>query len=58
MSKKKTTKIIRELREWLKNDWIDSETRQEYEEAIGHLEQVERITSELLAFEKTENKQK
>jgi hypothetical protein len=51
-------KIIRELREWLKNDWIDSETRQEYEEAIGYLEQVERITAELLAFEKLESKQK
>jgi hypothetical protein len=58
MSNKKTTKIIREFREWLKNDWIDSETKKEYEEAIGHLEQTERITSELLAFEKMENKQK
>jgi hypothetical protein len=58
MSNKKTTKIIRELREWLKNDWIDSETRQEYEEAIGYLDQVERITAELLAFEKMENKYK
>jgi hypothetical protein len=51
-------KFIKEMKKWLRNDWIDSETRQEYEEAIGHLEQVERITSELLAFEKMEKKQK
>jgi hypothetical protein len=58
MSNKKTKKIIRKLREWLKNDWIDAETRKEDEEAINNLEQVERITSELLAFEKLEKKQK
>jgi hypothetical protein len=51
-------KFIKEMKKWLKNDWIDAETRKDYEEAIDNLERVERITTELLAFEKLENKQK